>query len=167
MDHTPPTSISLVGAYRVLVSPRSLADAARFLGYEYLLKADGTFKMEDYAGRSLNDIALLELAVEGPLAVDEIRMGKGASAQVPYLEFYLSPSGNELLFHPTANRNLPQGMRQRLAARASAEPRRTCFFLHRVQPGANVHVGQERFAIGGFDFLPPRLMRFAHYIPVD
>lgn len=166
MDHTGPRTISLIGAYRVLVSPRSLADAARFLGYEYLLKADGSFKMENYAARGLNGIALIELAVEGKLDVDEIHMGKGAAAQVPYLEFYLSPSGNELLFHPTANRNLPPGLRQTLAVRVSAEPRHMCFFLHRVQPGAQMDVGQQRFTIGTLDFLPPRLVRFAHYIPV-
>jgi hypothetical protein len=167
MDQIEPLTISLVGAYRVLISPRSLADAARFLGYEYLLKSDGTFRMEDYAARALNDIALVELAAEGPLTVDEIRMGKGGSAQVPYLEFYLSPSGHELLFHPTANGKLPQAVRQRLAARASAEPRRICFFLHRVQPGVKMDVAQQRFTLGPLDFLPPRLARFAHYIPVD
>src|SRR5262249_25389176 len=148
---TQPLTVSLVGAYRVLISARSLADAARFLGCEYLLRADGTFKMEECPTRALNDIALIELAVDGPLSLDEIRMGKGASAQVPYLEFYLSPSGNELLFHPTANRSLPPTMRQRLAAKANAEPRRICFFLHRVQPGVKMDVAQQRFTLGALD----------------
>jgi len=141
-----------------------LGHSARQLHYHHLVDVKGEFA-EPVDWRNLKDLGLVEARADKDFDVSTIAYHVMDTIQVPYLEFYLSPSKDELLWHPAAKR----GSRDQLP-----EIFRVCFFLHLLHP----HLGsvfstptikhrETSSRVMRVKRVPDSLRAFAYYVPVD
>ena len=141
---------SLIGAYRIIPTEKSIAVAADYHGFSWLLNGEGQFS-EEIHWDDFENLGLIELEALGsysPLELLDISQGD----QAPYMEFYLDPSGNRQLEETEA---------------LHMNVRRVCFFLHFVDISTPLRVGDGLLVAGELASLPDRLAPFTHYVPVD
>jgi len=164
-----PCTVELVGAYRIKPTRKQMGQSALFFGYDYLVTKAGLMRANEVSQFDLQDLALIELAIYGEVAVRDFMCQTLNSEQVAYLEFYLSEDGEELLYHPTRDDSLSQLPSMKSAFESVVnmkEPRRICFFLHFVSPGTTIRHRGTTLTVTDLLDLPSRLEPFTHYIPV-
>ncbi len=158
------TKVKAVGSHACRITRQSLADAARFWSYDFLLDEHGQFK-ERFNRSFAPDLVFVELHIEGEFRrFEEIEI----YGQVPYLPIVLDASGTTLLCKLAG---LPAERDRQLNTWSE---RRLCFFLHRIyfstskrRPLPALRVGEGTIELAARTVLPERLRPFQHYVPVD
>lgn len=144
------TDFQLVGIYQITPTEESIAIAARYHKYDWLIDSKGKYK-ENIVWNNLTNLGLLEFQVFGnytPAMLTHISQGD----QSPYMEFYLDPSGIRCILEKEA---------------IDIEGRRICFFLHFVDIFKPLQIGDKRVALPKMTNLPERLLPYTYYVPVD
>lgn len=140
----------MVGVYWIVPTSQSIAQAARYHEYNWLLDKQGEYK-ELITEVSISNLALVELEIEcgcWNLELDSIQQDD----QAPYLEFYLDPSGTQRISEDEW---------------ILKDAGRICFFVHFLDIGKPLSVATTSLSLPEPDYLPDRLRPFSHYIPVD
>jgi hypothetical protein len=136
--------------YRILPTRESVAIAARFRGYNWLLDANGEL-VDQIRWQDFENLGLVELQVLGNYTPQDLTTIH-QNDQVPYLEYYMDPTGVDQLDESAA---------------IETQGRRVCFFLHFVDTSRPLEIGNAKVQIPDFSHLPERLKPFTHYVPVD
>lgn len=166
---TDSAEIRLVGAYRVAPTRKQMGDAALFFGEDHLVTKAGLIRAKEVSQHDLEDLVLIELEVSGPFSVDDVSCHVRNSEQSPYLEFYMSADGKELLYHPNRDDFLDPSPSLKATfdeVLNMTETRRICFFLHFVTVGATIRCKEAFLKVDGILEQPGRLDPYAHYLPV-
>jgi hypothetical protein len=140
----------LVGVYKIIPSEASFVNAARYHECDDLIDEKGRFTGEIDWGNYQN-LALLEFQVSGTFTMNDL-MKISQGDQVPYLEFYLDPSGNKCVDENQAIRR---------------NGRRVCFFMHFLDTKKPLVIDKQKITLTAMEDLPERLIPFTHYLPVD
>jgi hypothetical protein len=141
---------NLIGLYQIVPTLKSLILAARFHGYDWLLKSGGEFS-DEIEWNGFQHLGLLEFQVFGEYSPGDL-LSINQNNQSPYLEFYLDPKGVEYLNEYVA---------------VKTDGRRVCFFLHFIDISSPLHIGEDEMKLPTMSQLPDRLVPFTHYVPVD
>jgi len=148
----------IIGVYEITPTVESIIRAVKFQKYDWLLNDNGEFAGTVY-WENFEHLSLVEIQVLGDFhpsslqAISQRHPGDiSGSEQVPYLEFYLDPSGVNLLSENEA---------------MSTENRRVCFFLHFTDTALPLRVGQVLIELPPITALPERLSEFTNYVPPD
>jgi hypothetical protein len=141
-----------------------MGESARQLQCDYLVNADGEFA-EPVDWGNLKHLGLVEARAAEGFDIRSVVYYVMNTEQAPYLEFYLSPSSNALLWHPAAKR----GSRDELPKEF-----RVCFFLHLLHPHLGsvfspptIKYGERAIRVMRITRVPDHLRSFAWYVPVD
>ena len=152
------TIFQIIGVYKITPTVESIIQAVKFHEYEWLLDENSEFTdLLDW--QDFEKLSLIEMQVSGdfnPKLLQTISQNYyGAihgSDQVPYLEYYLDASGQNLLSEEEA---------------FSTNHRRVCFFLHFTDTNLPLRVGETLIELPSMVELPERLIEFTHYVPPD
>jgi hypothetical protein len=140
----------LIGAYKIIPSEASFANAARYHECDDLFDEKGRFTGEIDWGNYQN-LALLEFQVSGSFTMNDL-MKISQGDQAPYMEFYLDPGGNKCVDENQAIRR---------------NGRRVCFFMHFLDVSRPLIIDNQEIKLTPMQDLPARLIPFTHYLPVE
>ena len=141
----------IFGLYKIIPTKESILRAASYHEYHWLIGEHGEYVDEIYWGNHEN-LGLFEMQVSGFVDPPELLNSILLSDQAPYMEFYLDPTGSQLITEDDA---------------IESEDRRICFFLHFIDLQKPIKIDQEEVDLPPWSELPERLEPFAHYLPVD
>jgi hypothetical protein len=118
----------IIGTYKVTPTTESIIQAAKFYKYDWLIDNDGNY-VNKISWENTDNLVLIEIQVLGDITPDlphSISQGNSNSgSQVPYLEYYLDPTGKNLLSEQDA---------------ILINNRRLCFFLHFVDTSEPLNI---------------------------
>jgi len=141
---------NLIGVHRIIPTRKSLAIAAAYHKYTWLINGNGEY-VEEINWDNFENLGLFEMQVFGEyLSTDLLTIHQ--NDQSPYMEFYLDPTGVEYLEEQYA---------------VKTNGRRVCFFLHFINISSQIEIGDQKIELPPFTQLPDRLVPFAHYVPTD
>ena len=143
-------TFNLIGSYRITPDKVSLAIAARYHRYNWLVNGDNEF-IGDLDPNIFKDLGLLEFLVSGNFSSKEL-LNISHNDQSPYLEYYLNEAGTDAIDEKKAVAN---GIF------------RICFFIHFVDVTQPLYINGQKIKLPEMDQLPDRLLPFTHYVPVD
>ena len=163
-------NIKIIGVYKVNPTKKSIEKAALYHGYEYLLDKKGNYTEKIYQSNFKN-LGLVELEAEGNFSIENVQLHTEGTTQVPYLEFYLNDNGTEVSFDPLRDSRILANFKSQSEAFNqlinSDKKRRICFFIHFINPSAQLVINDQVFSIPTLIELPNRLKEFVNYLPVD
>ena len=151
-------TFQIIGVYKITPTVESIIQAVKFQEYDWLLNGNGEFAGTIY-WENFEYLSLIEIQVSGDFkpsllqAISQRHSGDiNGGEQVAYLEFYLDPSGTNLLSENEA---------------MFTENRRACFFLHFTDTNLPLRVGDTSIELPSISELPERLIEFTNYVPPD
>jgi hypothetical protein len=151
-------TFQIIGVYKITPTVESIIQAVKFHKYEWLLDENDQFA-DTLDWENFENLSLIEMQVSGdfnPSLLQAISQRHpddiDGSEQVPYLEYYLDPSGKKLLSEEEA---------------ISVDHRRVCFFLHFTDTNLSLKLGETLIELPPIAELPERLIEFTHYVPPD
>jgi hypothetical protein len=144
------TNFQLIGVYRVIPTERSIAIAAKYHEYDWLIDDKGNLK-DEITWSDFKNLGLLEFQVFGEYSPTEL-VSISQNDQSPYMEFYLDPKGTKSIEEKDA---------------LDIEGRRVCFFLHFINTSKPVRVGNQEVNLPALTDLPARLAPYTYYVPID
>ena len=152
------STFQIIGVYKITPTLESVVQAVKFHQYDWLLDENG--KLADSLNwQDFENLGLAEVQVSGEFdpsllqRIFQVHPGDTyGSEQVPYLEYYLDPSGQNLLSEEEA---------------ISTDHRRVCFFLHFTDTTLPLRIAETLIELPSMVELPERLIEFTNYVPPD
>ncbi|MHC1783584.1 MAG: hypothetical protein AB9891_12665 [Anaerolineaceae bacterium] len=140
----------VIGIYKIIPNIESIIHAAIYHKFDFLINDQGEYTDEIYWD-DLQNLALIEIQVFGEYSPKEL-LNIAQNHQAPYLEYYLDPTGHNLLVEADA---------------IKTEGRRLCFFMHFLDISKPLTIGDHEILLPAMASLPKRLEPFTHFVPVD
>jgi hypothetical protein len=143
--------VEIVGVYHIEPTEETIAEAARYHDYDWLLDEDGNY-IDEIDWSNHENLGLVELKITGDISPAEFANSISQEDQVPYMEFWTDRNGNRIIPKEEAD---------------TTEGRRVCFFLHFIDHIKPLIVAGKDFRLPAWSTLPDRLTPFTYYVPVD
>ena len=145
-----PSKIQLVGVYPIRVTQDSINDAIEYHLYNWMADEQGNYNLPIH-WNMFENLVLVEVQWSGKFDQDSLN-GTRHKFEVPYMCFYLSANGEELLNGDSA---------------MQLSDRRICFFLHKFDITEPIIIDKKNIKVDTLLELPLRIKPFTHYVPVE
>jgi hypothetical protein len=145
-----PTHFKIIGIYPIRVTQDSINEAIKYHMFDWMADDQWHYTLP-IRWNAFENLVLVELQWSGKIKKESVK-SIYHKFEVPYMPFYLSADGTELINEKQASQTAN---------------RRICFFLHGFDISQPIIFGKKKIKVAALSDLPYRLQPFTHYVPVE